>query len=255
MELIRSYLTKNPCYQANVQQADSRYSTFQSRGPLALMLHSVGCSQPDATVFINRWNKESYDYACVHAFIDANNGKVYQTLPWNFRGWHAGGSANNTHVGVEMCESSHIKYRTDKPWLFEVLDLDKAQADARIAYRSAVELFAMLCEMYSLDPLTSIISHNEGGKLGIASGHVDPEHYWSGLGLEYSMDGFRLDVANHELPFVDVPADAWYHNDLSLCVREGLIKGRDPTHFEPEANMTRAELVTVMARLIRRYHK
>jgi hypothetical protein len=25
-------------------------------------------------------------------------------LPWDHRGWHAGGSANNTHIGFEICE-------------------------------------------------------------------------------------------------------------------------------------------------------
>ena len=42
-------------------------------------------------------------------FIDANTGDIYQTLPWNHRGWHGGGSSNNTHIGVEMCEPAAIK--------------------------------------------------------------------------------------------------------------------------------------------------
>ena len=54
------------------------------------MLHSVGCAQPSASVFIKNWNSASYDRACVHGFIDGNDGTVYQTLPWDHRGWHAG---------------------------------------------------------------------------------------------------------------------------------------------------------------------
>ena len=69
------------------------------------MLHSVGCNQPKASVFINSWNSASYDRACVHGFIDANDGTIYQTLPWNHRGWHCGsgskGSGNNTHKCLE----------------------------------------------------------------------------------------------------------------------------------------------------------
>ena len=79
-----------------------------------LMLHSVGCPQPRASVFINSWNSPSYSNACVHSFIDGNDGTVYQTLPWNHRGWHCGsgskGSGNNTHIGVEMCEPACVKY-------------------------------------------------------------------------------------------------------------------------------------------------
>lgn len=199
LKIVESFLTLNPCYVANVQKADSRYTTFQSRGPLGGMLHSVGTSQPDASVFVQNWNKSTYTRACVHAFIDANSGTVYQTLPWDFRGWHCAGTANNTHVGVEMCESKHIRYFKPgepgyAPAKFEILDRAKAVEDCVRTYHSAVELFAKLALQWHWNPDTDIISHKEGGKKGIASGHVDPEHYWIGLGMPYTMDGFRADV-------------------------------------------------------------
>ena len=99
MKLVQSILTKNPCYTAG------RKITVKG-----LMLHSVGCPQPKASVFINSWNSPSYDNACVHGFIDGNDGTVYQTLPWNHRGWHCGsgskGSGNNTHIGASLPVSS-----------------------------------------------------------------------------------------------------------------------------------------------------
>ena len=70
MKLVQSILTKNPCYTAG------RKITVKG-----LMLHSVGCPQPKASVFIKNWNSPSYDSACVHGFIDGNDGTVYQTLP------------------------------------------------------------------------------------------------------------------------------------------------------------------------------
>jgi len=39
-----------------------------------------------------------------------------------------------------------------------------------------------------------IVSHKEGCAMGIASNHGDPDHLWKGLGLSYTMDGFRSDV-------------------------------------------------------------
>lgn len=194
MQLIENFLTLNPCYNANMSNADDRYTTFQRRGPLGLVLHSVGVAQPSAQVFTKRWDSPSYDRACVHAFIDANTGSVYQCLPWNFRAWHVGGSANNTHVGVEMCEPSAIKYTTGAK--FTITDKDKAFKQCETAYKAAVKLFAMLCKQYSLDPLKDgvILSHYECGKRGIGSGHVDPEHLWTGLGIGYTMAGFRQDV-------------------------------------------------------------
>ena len=192
MEIIQSFLTLNPCYTANINKADSRYVNFQKYGPKGGMLHSVGTPQPDALVFVQNWNKPTYTRACVHAFIDANSGVVMQTLPWNFRGWHCAGTGNNTHIGVEMCETRYIKYISGAK--FEVLDRTRAVADCQRTYHSAVELFAMLAVMWNWNVDTDILSHKEGGIRGIASGHVDPEHYWSGLGMPYTMDGFRADV-------------------------------------------------------------
>ena len=187
MKLIKSILTKNPCYTAG--------KIITVKG---LMLHSVGCPQPRASVFINNWNREDYDKACVHAFIDGNDGTVYQTLPWNHRGWHCAsgknGSGNNTHIGVEMCEPACIRYTGGST--FTCSDLATAKAVATRTYEAAVELFAMLCKEYDLNPTEDgvIISHAEGHKRGIASNHGDPEHLWNQLGMGYTMDGFRRDV-------------------------------------------------------------
>lgn len=192
MKLIKYYSLNNQCYKNNVNKADSRYTAFQRRGPEGLMLHSVGCSQPSAKVFADQWNRSGIEVA-VHAVLQAD-GTVYQCLPWNYRGWHCAGNANNTHVGVEMTEPSQIKYTGGST--FTVLDKAAAQAQARGTYQTAVQLFAQLCKEYGLNPLAHgvIISHHEGYLQGVASNHGDPEHLWKGLGLSYTMDGFRRDV-------------------------------------------------------------
>ena len=187
MRLVESIMTRNPCY------AVGRKITVKG-----LMLHSVGCPQPKASAFINSWNSPSHDGSCVHGFIDGNDGTVYQTLPWNHRGWHCGsgskGSGNNTHIGVEMCEPACIKYTAGSN--FTCSDIATAKAVAKRTYEAAVELFAMLCKKYSLNPLADgvIISHREGHSRGIASNHGDPEHLWAQLGMGYTMDGFRKAV-------------------------------------------------------------
>nr|DAJ09903.1 MAG TPA: Muramidase (flagellum-specific) [Caudoviricetes sp.] len=181
MNIVQSILTKNPCYTAG------RKITVKG-----LMLHSVGCPQPRASVFIHSWNSASFDRACVHGFIDGNDGTVYQTLPWNHRGWHAGGAANNTHIGVEMCEPACIKYTGGSS--FTCSDTATARAVAKRTYEAAVELFAMLCKEYGLNPLTDIISHREGHAQGVASNHGDPEHLWNGLKMGYTMEAFRQEV-------------------------------------------------------------
>ena len=190
MSIIQRFSTRNDCYRKNENKADSRYTTFQSRGPIGLMLHSVGTPQPSAEVFANSWNAPGKDVA-VHAVLQAD-GTVYQCLPWNFRGWHAGDDANNTHIGIEMTEPAQIRYTGGAN--FTVSDLPAARQHVDGCYHTAVELFAALCAKYNIDPMTGIISHSEGATKGIASGHADPEHLWRGLGMSYTMDSFRAAV-------------------------------------------------------------
>ena len=68
MNIIESILTNNPCYTANKK--------ISVKG---IMLHSTGCPQPKASVYIESWNTQLHDDSCVHAFIDGNTGDTYQT--------------------------------------------------------------------------------------------------------------------------------------------------------------------------------
>lgn len=194
MNIVKSYMTNNPYYRANKR--------IVVKG---LMLHSVGCAQPSAKVFINNWNNDHYTAACVHAFIDATNGTVYETIPHEVRAPHAGGTANDNYIGVEMCEPAQIKYtgQSDK---FTVDSKKKATAKKAVerTYKAAVEYFAYLCDKFKLDPMTQIFSHKEGGQKGIASAHTDPQHLWDGLGMGYTMDGFRKEVAEEMEKLKDV---------------------------------------------------
>ena len=182
MNITKSILTKNPCYKAG--------KTIKVKG---LMLHSVGCPQPSATAFIKSWNTSDAS-VCVHGFIDGNTGEVYQTLPWEHRGWHCGGNANGTHIGIEMCEPDCIKYTSGAN--FTCSDIQRATAIVERTYKSAVEMFAHLCTEFALNPLADgvILSHSEGYKRGLTSNHADPEHLCKDLKLPYTMEVFRQDV-------------------------------------------------------------
>ncbi len=180
MNLKQNYLTQSGCYKAGKR--------ITVKG---LMIHSVGCPQPKADAFMKNWNRAEAS-ACVHAIVEPD-GDVYQLLPWDFRGWHCGGGANNTHIGVEMTEPATIKYTGGSNWT-ETGDRENTKNHVLATYKYAVELFAYLCSQYNLDPLADgvIISHSEGCKRGIASNHGDVEHLWSKFGL--SMGQFRKDI-------------------------------------------------------------
>jgi N-acetylmuramoyl-L-alanine amidase len=81
-------------------------------------------------------------------------------LPWNHRGWHAGGSANNSYIGFEMCEDG----LDDKAYLASVYEL-------------AAQLCAWLCATYGID-VKNVIGHYEAHARGMASNHGDPRNWF-----------------------------------------------------------------------------
>ena len=184
MNLRKLIFTENACYKAG-----------RKITPKGIMVHSTGANNPNLRRYVgpddgllgvnqynNHWNQDRPDgrQVCVHAFIGKlKDGSIatYQTLPWNHRGWHAGGDANNTHIGFEICEDG----LTDASYFNAV-------------YKEAVELCAYLCKEYKLDPMTAgtIIGHYEGYQRGIASNHADPRHWFSRHGK--SMATFRTEV-------------------------------------------------------------
>ena len=185
MKIIQDFTTISNCYRAG--------RTITVKG---LMLHSVGCNQPDPKVFARLWkDSKAANDVCCHGVL-GTDGTVIQTLPWNRRSWHCAsgwnGSGNNTHIGVEMTEPSTIRYTGGASFV----DNNPAATKKFVlgTYKTAVELFAYLCKMYNLNPLGDgvIISHSEGYRRGIASGHADVEHIWNKYGL--TMNQFRRDV-------------------------------------------------------------
>lgn len=184
INIVEAFSTANKCYQAAIPLY-----------PQGIMLHSIGCPQPNADVMARNYNqyRPNGQSVCVHAFVQ-RDGTVYQTLPWTVQAWHCGGNANSTHIGIEMTEPASIVYTGHGA---EWRDLDPAATETHVrgTYAAAVELFAQLCAQYALDPLEDgvIISHAEGAARGVASHHADPTHLWRAFGL--TMDGFRADVA------------------------------------------------------------
>lgn len=193
--MIDRPIIKNQAYIKNVNKADSRYTDFQMRGPVGGVLHSIGSPQPSAKVIADYFNSPEVE-ASVHAVIQAD-GDCYQLAPWNYRMWHVGGSANNTHIGIEMTEPDCIWYDEKNGYKLHIEDRERALAHVRKTYSAAVELFAGLCEKFGWNPLEDgvLLSHKECHARGLGSNHGDPEHLWDALGTGYTMDTFRAAVA------------------------------------------------------------
>ena len=117
----------------------------------AIMLHSTGANNPYLKRYVqpddgklgtnkngNHWNQPKPDgrSVCVHAFIGKlENGEIatYQTLPFDYKGWHCGGSGNNGYIGFEICEDN----LQDKVYFEKV-------------YQEAVDFCVYLCRQYHL---------------------------------------------------------------------------------------------------------
>lgn len=230
MKVIQRYITKNPAYVANAIVQDSRYATFQKRGPLGLVLHSVGAAQPKAENIAAYFDNASTE-ASAQAVLQAD-GSVLQLMPWNYRAWHVGGEANNTHVGIEMTEPGKDAIYYDRGYALHIVDAAKARAFVQKTYAVAVELFATLCKQYKLDPLKDgvILSHSECYKRGIGSNHGDPEHLWNAVGSGYTMNKFRKDVAEklEELTMTQEVFNTMFQKALTQTTFNAMLQKAQP---------------------------
>lgn len=272
MNLIKCILTNNLCYK------DGRTIT-----PKGVMVHSTGANNPNIKRYVqpldhdvagaydpdhetlmkllgknqynNDWNHTDRQ-AGVHAFIgklaDGSIGTA-QTLPWNHRGWHAGsgtkGSANNTHISFEICEDG----LTDTTYFKKAKD-------------EAVELTAMLCKMYNLDPMEDgvIICHQDGYKRGIACNHGDIYNWWPKH--NYTMDDFRTEVLKtmstpDPEPNLNSDQDArglifyktidnvpeYYRSAINKLITQGVLLGTEDGVIDVSEDMCR--IMTILDRM------
>lgn len=252
MNLRQCFLTENPCYKAG--------QTIEPRG---IVVHSTGANNPYIRRYVqpddgllgqnlhnNHWNQDRPDLrVCVHAFIGKlKDGTIatYQTLPWDMRGWHVGGSANNTHIGFEICEDG----LSEREYFNAV-------------YREAKELCVYLCLVYDINPI-NIIDHSEAYKMGLGSNHEDVSHWFPRHGK--SMDIFRSEVRKEleELTYekwkeyferymaelAEKEPDAWSREDREIAERIGLVKG-DGKSMRYKSFCTREEMAVFLVRAIR----
>ncbi|MGI5963738.1 MAG: N-acetylmuramoyl-L-alanine amidase family protein [Lawsonibacter sp.] len=256
------YLTNNACYISG--------KPLNVKG---VMVHSTGVNNPKVSRYVPGNDKIGYNQygnhwdqytpggrkVCVHAFLgefaDGEIG-VVQTLPWNMKGWHCGsgvnGSANDTHIGFEICEGN--------------LD-DKSYFEQ--TYEKAVQLVAMLCTTYRLDPSEPgvVICHSEGASMGLAGFHADVMHWWPKHGK--SMDTFRKDVfdimrgekdltenevrtiVRDEFSKIEAeramePADSWAEPYIKDGIAMGITASADSKTMErPKSSITREEAVVM----------
>lgn len=216
------FLTNNRCYK-----------NHKIIAPLGIMVHSTGCNQKRVEAYTKSWNNPKTT-VCVHAFIgllpDGSVGTV-QTLPWNYKANHcgvgaSGKSGNNYLISFEICEDN-----LTEPVYFDAV------------YSEAVKLCAKLCKEYGFDPLTDIICHSEGYRLGVASNHADVMHWFPKFGK--TMDIFREDVKK---AMDKKPAGVWSEEARKWATENGLITGYGNGVDGWTDNLTREQMAVILKR-------
>lgn len=269
MKVVTQYMTNNPYVAKN-----------QPMKVQGLMLHSVGCPQENPEAFYNGYNKSNFYDAGVHGFMGADKliicAPIFETPGQSISLPHCGGSPNGTHIGIEMCEPSCIKYIGGAT--FTCSDVPRATAFVEKVTQNAVEIFARLCVFHGLNPLQDgvILSHYEGNQRGIASPHADPDHLWRQLEMNYNMNQFRQDVANKmtELEdenmtdeqfytmyqnmiknhYNDNKCSSWSETDRLWCIKNGIFTGsgtlNDGTvNYQWQKPVSREELAALLHRI------
>ena len=176
LKLTKEIMIYNDCYSES-------YDFYDLYG---LVVHSTAEPGITADQWYSMWNNGKVD-ACVHAFLDDKG--VYQYLPFEQRGWHAGYPVNNTRLSFEICEPAGFYY--DENWEITDYDVEKQQAYFDKVWENATVFAAYLIYKYDIDE-DNIISHYEANLLGIGTKHNDPDHWF--ILHDKTMDDFREDV-------------------------------------------------------------
>ena len=210
MEIIEKFLTNNNCYRVAIPLS-----------PKGIMVHSTACPGVMAKNFLKSWNvaKPNGYSVCVHGFLD--NTGFYQTLPWTYKGWHAGGSANSSLIGFEICEPKNY---ANKEYFNNVK-------------KRAIELCVFLCRKFNLDPY-SITTHCEGYTRygsGYASNHADIHHWWKAY-HNYSISDFREDVKKELDKLKEIEVDEQMLQEFIAEYGEDVVRASLTKLFETERN-------------------
>jgi|GEM_PF-6401187 len=111
----------------------------------------------------------------------------------------------------------------------------------RSAANRTVKLTVTPHQGYRLDSLT--VTDAKGGSVAVTEGEKSE--------YTFSMPRSAVTVTGTfvpDLPFVDVPADAYYRAAVKWALDNGVTTGTDETHFSPDATCTRGQVVTFLWR-------
>lgn len=157
---------------------------------------------------------------------------VYQHLPTNENGWHAGdgseGPGNRKSIGIEVCEYEGI---------------NQAQAWLNAAKLTALQMF-----IHNLK-IGDIVQHN------VWSGKNCPQDLranngagWKKFLENVTKERKALDPLPEEKPPVDDLKGHWAEDAMREAIKDGVLGGFPDGSFRPDEPLTRAQYATIRLR-------
>ena len=174
--------------------------------PQGIVIHSTATPGAVAINIRDYFNNHPEAKASAHAAIDWTT--IIEIIPANEKAWHAGATANNSFLGIELCEpKEHDPAKFQEVW------------------NRAVWYTAKVCKQYGWD-VSKVYSHAEISKMFHETNHTDPTGYFAEYGKSFG--DFKLAVMK-ELKGADTVAEQWKIDLINKARAAGIISEyRDP---------------------------
>lgn len=174
-----------------------------------------------------------------------------------FELWRVGGNAPDTKIGTYQTDRSgriqaRVSQSGDYYWVEvtppEGYQLDGTAHPTATGKNSSITVYNTRSAGHALltDDHIAYIHGYPDGRIHPLSNITRAEA--ASLLYRLLREDIRLEHQTTENSFKDVPANAWYASAVSTLARLGVLSGRTPDTFAPNAPITRAEFTTICAR-------
>ena len=141
------------------------------------------------------------------------------------------GSSSTTRYTITVEDSAHGQ-----------VESNRTQAERG----DTVTLTVTPDEGWELDKLT--VSDSGGNEIAIRD-RGNGKYTFAMPRSRTTVEAVFTEIMPESLPFVDVPAGAWYESAIRYVYENGLMTGTSTTTFSPDVVTTRAQIVTILWRM------
>ena len=188
-----------------------------------------------------------------YALTKVSKDKVVLGIPLYGRYWSASTNTGGYGVSLSKIESIVKKYTSEITY-----DKSSESVKAVVTIKSSDEALKLNGKSLSAGKYIFWYENKESidAKLNLIEKYdIKGVGMWK-VGLETSSvwdiieSKFSQAIATIKQTFKDIKTDYWAYEDIEFVYENGLMIGKSENIFEGESNLTRGELVTIMARII-----